>query len=112
MDAPVEQQSVCVVGAGPAGLAAAHICRQHGFAVTVYEAADRVGGMWRDDRGGVGDKCSPEMRTNLSRYTVAFSDLAWTSAHVDISKPAADPLAVPPIFPKAWQVISVYNNML
>ncbi|KAI4707045.1 hypothetical protein J4E89_008380 [Alternaria sp. Ai002NY15] len=79
MDAPVEQQAVCVVGAGPAGLAAAHICRQHGFAVTVYEAADRVGGMWRHDRGEFGDKCSPEMRTNLSRYTVAFSDLAWTS---------------------------------
>ena len=67
--------------------------------------------MWRHDRGEFGDKCSPEMRTNLSRYTVAFSDLAWTSVHVDISNPAADPLAVPPVFPKAWQVESVYSML-
>jgi hypothetical protein len=99
-----DEQSVCVVGAGPAGLAAAKTFRKYGYAVTVYEAADRVGGMWRDEHGGFGDKCSPEMRTNLSRYTVAFSDLPWTSVDVDVSGPAADPLAAAPMFPKAWQV--------
>ncbi|MCK9463962.1 MAG: putative selenate reductase subunit YgfK [Proteobacteria bacterium] len=36
--------SIGVVGAGPAGLAAAVFCRRLGHAVTVYEARDRLGG--------------------------------------------------------------------
>lgn len=104
MTAHREEQSVCIVGAGPAGIVAARTLKQHGYVVTVYEAADRVGGMWRDGHGGPSDKCSPEMRTNLSRYTVAFSDLPWTSVDLDLSRPAVHPLAAPPMFPRAWQV--------
>ena len=37
--------SVGVIGGGPAGLAAAHDLRLAGHPVTVYEAADRLGGM-------------------------------------------------------------------
>ena len=86
-------------------MVAAKTFLQHGsYAVTVYEAADRVGGMWRAQPGEYGDKCSPEMKTNLSRFTVAFPDLSWSS--VDLSNPvsgAASP-STPPMFPKAWQV--------
>ncbi|KAJ8115270.1 hypothetical protein OPT61_g3043 [Boeremia exigua] len=98
-------RSVCIVGAGPSGLVAAKTFLQHGsYVVTVYEAADRVGGMWRAQPGEYGDKCSPEMRTNLSRFTVAFSDLSWSS--VDLSNPATGESSpsTPPMFPKAWQV--------
>jgi hypothetical protein len=44
------------------------------------------------------------MRTNLSRFTVAFSDFAWDS--VDLTDPAtATPSSQgPPMFPRAWQV--------
>lgn len=38
-------QSIGIVGGGPAGLAAAHDLRRHGYRVTVYEATDRLGGM-------------------------------------------------------------------
>ena len=38
-------ESVGIVGGGPAGLAAAHDLRRHGYRVTVYEATDRLGGM-------------------------------------------------------------------
>ncbi|MDP1739130.1 MAG: NAD(P)-dependent oxidoreductase [Caulobacter sp.] len=38
-------QSVGVVGAGPAGLAAAEALREHGYAVTVYDRHDRPGGL-------------------------------------------------------------------
>lgn len=98
-------RSVCIVGTGPSGLAAAKAFLQHGsYVVTVYEASDRVGGMWKAQPGEYGVKCSPEMKTNLSRFTVAFSDLSWSS--VDLSDPvtgAASP-STPPVFPKAWQV--------
>lgn len=101
---PIRMKSVCIIGAGPAGLVAAKTFLQKGgYTVTVFETADRVGGMWRAQPGEHGDKCSPEMRTNLSRFTVAFSDLAWSS--VDLSHPKnASSQSLPPTFPKAWQV--------
>ncbi|KAF2710363.1 hypothetical protein K504DRAFT_490501 [Pleomassaria siparia CBS 279.74] len=105
-------KSVLVVGAGPAGLVAAKTLLQHGngkhFKVTVFEAADKVGGMWRADANEEGEKCSPNMRTNLSRFTVAFSDLSWNSVSLedteDKENTAAHTQAPPPMFPKAWQV--------
>ena len=38
-------QSVGIVGAGPAGLAAAEQLRRKGYAVTIYDRYDRVGGL-------------------------------------------------------------------
>ena len=45
--APVHErdQSVAIVGAGPAGLAAADLLRRHGYRVEVYDRHDRVGGL-------------------------------------------------------------------
>jgi glutamate synthase (NADPH/NADH) small chain len=39
------EQSVGIIGAGPAGLAAADQLRRHGYRVTVYDRHDRVGGL-------------------------------------------------------------------
>ena len=38
-------RSVAIIGAGPAGLAAADELRRHGWQVTVYDRHDRVGGL-------------------------------------------------------------------
>ena len=46
---PTEEraESIGVIGGGPAGMACAHDLRRLGYAVTVYEATDRLGGaMW------------------------------------------------------------------
>ena len=45
--APVSGRSVAVVGAGPAGLAAAYYLRLRGHGVTVFERAEKPGGMLR-----------------------------------------------------------------
>ncbi|KAF2644333.1 FAD/NAD(P)-binding domain-containing protein [Massarina eburnea CBS 473.64] len=99
------QKSVAIVGGGPAGLVAAKTLLHHGggakFKITVFEAAERVGGMWRSLPGETGVKCSPSMRTNLSRFTVAFSDLSWAS--VDLSEDSRTSTTLP-MFPKACQV--------
>lgn len=98
-------KSICIVGAGPSGLVAAKTFLQYGgYTVTVYEAADRVGGMWRAQPGEFGDKCSPEMRTNLSRFTVAFADLPWSDVDLSNTLTGTPSPATPPMFPKAWQV--------
>jgi glutamate synthase (NADPH/NADH) small chain len=39
------EQSVGIIGAGPAGLAAAELLRRRGYAVHVYDRHDRVGGL-------------------------------------------------------------------
>lgn len=101
-------KSVLIVGGGPAGLVTAKTLLQHAggtkYEVTLFEAAGKVGGMWRSSPGENGEICSPHMRTNLSRFTVAFPDLAWDS--VDLSDPAtgAKHSGAPPMFPPAWQV--------
>jgi glutamate synthase (NADPH/NADH) small chain len=41
----VRGQSVGIIGAGPAGLAAAEELRRHGYGVTIYERYDRAGGL-------------------------------------------------------------------
>jgi len=45
MDRPERKESIGIVGGGPAGLAAAHDLRLHGYQVTVYEATEILGGM-------------------------------------------------------------------
>ncbi len=39
------EESIGIIGAGPAGLAAAEALRQRGYQVTVYDRHDRVGGL-------------------------------------------------------------------
>lgn len=101
-------KSVLVVGGGPAGLCAAKTLLQYAggtkYKVTLFEAADKVGGMWRFSPGEKGEICSPHMRTNLSRFTVAFPDLAWTSVDLSDPGPESKSSGLPTMFPQAWQV--------
>ncbi|KAF2749348.1 hypothetical protein M011DRAFT_493076 [Sporormia fimetaria CBS 119925] len=93
-------KSVLIVGAGPAGLVAAKTLLQRPgtpFRVTIFESAERVGGMWATAKGQEGVKCDPTMRTNLSRFTVGFSDFSWRSFKTQDD-------STTPMFPKAYQV--------
>lgn len=58
MERPERSESFAIVGGGPAGLAAAHDLRLHGYQVSLYEATGILGGMmvlgipeYRLDRG-------------------------------------------------------------
>ncbi|KAH7417413.1 flavin-containing monooxygenase-like protein [Cadophora sp. MPI-SDFR-AT-0126] len=83
---------ICIIGAGPSGLVAAKSLTDnasHKFRITIFDAQPRIGGLWpleKEDAGLV----NPDMCTNQSRHTVAFSDLAWGAEE--------------PKFPKAWMV--------
>ena len=64
---------VAIIGAGPAGLAAARYLRSEGFEPVVFEQGSTIGGQWSGDRAHSG--IWPSMCTNTSRILTAFSDL-------------------------------------
>ncbi len=85
------------------------------FAVTILERKNTVGGLWPTEPDHYDGMLSPEMPTNLSKYTVGFSDLAWTSVDLSIDSTsslngegqkhkAGKRTQEAPMFPKAWHV--------
>jgi hypothetical protein len=95
------KKTICIIGAGPAGLVAAKtFLRTDQCNVTIYEKADRLGGIWALDETSIGDYLSPQTPTNLSRFTVGFSDLSWDSVRLNGESTGNDS----PMFPRAWQV--------
>ncbi|KAK8179949.1 uncharacterized protein BKA78DRAFT_328846 [Phyllosticta capitalensis] len=96
-------KTVAIIGAGPSGLVAAktllHAFPNNAFRVTVLELNSRVGGMWAMDKGQPGGKADSQMPTNISRFNVCFSDLAWSSVFPD-----ADNDGDLPLFPQLWRV--------
>jgi cation diffusion facilitator CzcD-associated flavoprotein CzcO len=100
-------KSVCIVGAGPAGLAGAKVLLSTGrFEVSIFEKADRLGGIWALDESSNDGYLSANTPTNLSRFTVGFSDLDWNSVDLGsrIEGEANNAKNALPMFPKAWHV--------
>jgi formate dehydrogenase beta subunit len=60
--APATGRKVAVIGAGVEGLSAAFFCARLGHEVTVYEAADRLGGL---------------LRSAIARYRLSMDILDW-----------------------------------
>jgi len=102
------KKRVCIVGAGPAGLVAAKTLQTGHFTVTVYEKNDRTGGIWALDEETKDGYLDPKTPTNLSRFTVGFSDLNWKDVDLQSERDSTTANGIPkardvPMFPKAWQ---------
>ncbi len=78
------RKTVAIIGAGPSGLAAAKAALEQGLQPTVFEAANRIGGLWR-----IGGYTWRGMRTNISKYNCAFSDFPWPDTQNDFPKAGA-----------------------
>ena len=76
------QKRVAVIGAGPAGLTAAHVLRQAGFPVTVFEAHREAGGMLR-----VGINAFRLPRAILDREIAAIAE---TGVEIRTNAPVGD----------------------
>jgi cation diffusion facilitator CzcD-associated flavoprotein CzcO len=64
-------KTVCIIGAGVAGLVSAKVLKRDGFEVTVFEKESAIGGVWAEPRS------YPELRSNNPRETYAFSDFDY-----------------------------------
>jgi glutamate synthase (NADPH/NADH) small chain len=84
-------QSVAIVGSGPAGLATADQLNRAGHTVTVFERADRVGGLLRY---GIPDfKLSKDVLDRRIELMMTEGVAFRTGAHVGVDYPAAQLLA-------------------
>jgi NAD(P)H-dependent glutamate synthase small subunit len=94
--APDTGKSVAVVGSGPCGLAAAEQLRSAGHAVTVYERADRIGGLLMYGIPNMKlDKRIVERRVQLMRDAgIKFEVNADVGKTIDPAKLVADNDAV------------------
>ncbi|KAJ5917650.1 FAD-dependent pyridine nucleotide-disulfide oxidoreductase [Penicillium verhagenii] len=94
----MRSQKVAIIGAGPSGLVTAktllHNFPPGTFSPVIFDGRHEVGGLWPNSPSSAGT-LDPTMRTNLSRFTVAFSDLSWETAMGSSDVP---------MFPQARQV--------
>ncbi len=79
---------VAVIGSGPAGLAAAQQLNRDGHSVTVFEKADRIGGLLRY---GIPDfKLEKSLLDRRVQILGAEGIVFQTRAHVGVNVPVAD----------------------
>src|SRR5918997_781661 len=77
--------SVCIVGAGSSGIAAAKTLHERGFAFDCFEISDRVGGNWVfRNRNGMSSSYST-LHMNTSRERMAFPDFPIPKSYADFA---------------------------
>ena len=75
--------TVCVIGAGSSGIAAAKALHQRGFDFDCFEKSDRVGGNWVfKNRNGM-SSAYRSLHINTSRERMEFSDFPMPKSYPD-----------------------------
>jgi dimethylaniline monooxygenase (N-oxide forming) len=87
-------QRVCVIGAGPSGIAASKALHERGFPFDCFERRSRAGGLWAVTDGDV-QASYPSLECNTSKRRTEFSDFPM-------------PRAFPP-YPHNTQMAAYFN---
>ena len=82
--------AVAVVGAGVAGLTAAHRLKRRGIRVVVYEASDRAGGVVRTERreGYLAELGPNSLMTPSHEVAEVLSQLGLDASRVEAQREA------------------------
>ncbi|MGL4405291.1 MAG: NAD(P)-dependent oxidoreductase [Notoacmeibacter sp.] len=72
-------KSVAVVGAGPAGLAAAHRLAMHGHAITIYDARPKAGGL--NEYGIASYKSTNDFAQSEVEYVLSIGGITVKTGH-------------------------------
>jgi hypothetical protein len=76
----VAPATICIVGAGPSGIAAAKALFQKGIAFDQFERRSRVGGLWAVADGDM-QASYPSLECNTSKRRTEFSDFPMPRAY-------------------------------
>ena len=85
---------VCIIGAGPSGIAASKALHERGLSFDCFERRARAGGLWAVDEGDV-QASYPSLECNTSKKRTEFSDFPM-------------PRAFPP-YPHNTQMAAYFN---
>lgn len=66
--------SVCVIGAGPSGIATIKRLKQHGIAYDCFEASDNIGGNWYYQNPNGMSACYQSLHIDTSKTRFSFED--------------------------------------
>ncbi len=78
-----EPPTVCIVGAGCSGIAAAKVLHQRGFGFDCFEGSDRVGGLWvYGNKNGL-SAAYRSLHINTSRERMEYSDFPMPRSYPD-----------------------------
>ncbi len=79
---PTDKESgeICVIGAGPSGLASVRALLDAGVAVDCFERAAGIGGLWRHNVGSERTAAYASVTTNVSRGRMDFPSFPIPSA--------------------------------
>ena len=77
------EKRVCVVGAGPCGLATIKALKQHGVSFDCYELGSAIGGLWRINNDNGRSAAYQSLHINTSRDRMSFSDFPMPSSLPD-----------------------------
>jgi cation diffusion facilitator CzcD-associated flavoprotein CzcO len=78
-----QKPTTAVIGAGPSGLAACKVLREHGIPTTCFEAGDRVGGQWVLNSSSGMSACYRSVVVNTHRDMLKFSDFSPAPSYPD-----------------------------
>ena len=78
-----ELPSVCIIGAGSSGIAAAKALHQRGFDFDCFDASDRVGGNWVFKNSNGVSSAYRSLHINTSRERMEFSDFPMPKSYPD-----------------------------
>lgn len=88
--------TVCIIGAGPSGLATAKVLKENNIGFDCYEKGSKIGGVWRYKNDNGLSAAYKSLHINTNRMIMAFSDFAMPESY--------------PMFPHHTDIISYFES--
>lgn len=87
---------VCIIGAGPSGIAAAKTLKAHNVEFDCFEKGSKIGGVWRYENDNNMSSCYRSLHINTNRNIMAYSDFPMPAHY--------------PMFPHHSQIIKYFDD--
>jgi cation diffusion facilitator CzcD-associated flavoprotein CzcO len=88
---------VCIVGAGPSGIAAGKVLKEHSIPFDCYEAGEHVGGNWLYENINGMSSAYKSLFANTSKPRMQYADYPMPDHY--------------PVFPHHTQLLSISTTM-